>query len=388
MSRLMPSRTVSLWAVMGLLAAGLVYVFLRAGPMAPIKLTVSTVENRVFTPQVSGIGTVEARYTYAIGPTSAGRVKSLSVDVGDHVKAGQLLGEMDRVDLDARIASLTAAIERAKALRQDATARLNLAKSQLQRYQKLAPGHLTSEESLAIKQQELLTAESARQAAELDIERLQTDRLGLSIQKSNLSLIAPVDGLVVARDAEPGSTVVAGQAVIELIDPQQLWINVRIAQNQAQGLVAGLPAQIQLRSRSAQILHGQIIRIEPKADSVTEETQVKVSFTQPVSPLPPVGELAEVTIALPSLPAAPVIANASIHAVNGQTGVWQIKNDALVFTPITLGAMNLAGDVQVTSGLTAGDRIVVYSERVLAANTRFLVVDSLVKNASGGASRD
>jgi RND family efflux transporter MFP subunit len=297
--------------------------------MAPIKVTVIAVEGRAITPEISGIGTVEARYTHAIGPTVAGRVKSLAVDVGDHVKSGQLLGEMDSVDLDARIASLTAAIKRAKALRQDATARLNLAKSQLQRYQKLAPQHLTSEESLAIKQQEWLTAESTRQAADLDIERLQSDRLGLSIQKSNLSLIAPVYGLVVARDAEPGSTVVAGQAVIELIDPQQLWINTRIAQNQAQGLTAGLPALIQLRSRSTHTLQGQLARIEPKADSVTEETQVKVSFTQPITPLPPVGELASVTIALPSLPAAPVIPNASIHTVNGQTGVWQIKNDAL-----------------------------------------------------------
>jgi RND family efflux transporter MFP subunit len=367
---------------MGLLMAGLVYVFLRAGPMAPIKVTVITVENQAITPEVSGIGTVEARYTYAIGPTVAGRVKSLAVDVGDHVKAGQRLGEMDSVDLDARIASLTASIERAKALRQDATARLNLAQSQLQRYQKLAPQHLTSEESLAIKQQELLTAQAARQAADLDIERLQADRLSLTIQKSNLLLIAPVDGLVVARDAEPGSTVVAGQAVIELIDPLHLWINARIAQNQMHGLVTGLPATIQLRSGLNQLLQGTLMRIEPKADSVTEETQVKIRFTQAITPLPPVGELASITIQLPRLPASPTIPNASIHNVNGQMGVWQIKNNALEFTPITLGAMNLAGAVQVLSGLNVGDKIVVYSERNLHAKARIRIADTLIKNSS------
>ncbi len=382
MQRLMPSRTVSLWAVMGLLLAGLVYVFFRAGPMAPIKVTVITLENQVITPEVSGIGTVEARYTYIIGPTAAGRVKSLQVDVGDHVKAGQLLGEMDSVDLDARIASLSASIERAKALRKDATARLNLAKSQLQRYQKLAPQHLTSEESLAIKQQEWLTAESARQAAELDIERLQSDHLGLEVQKQNLALIAPVDGLVVARDAEPGSTVVAGQAVIELIDPLQLWINARIAQNQMNGLVAGLPAAILLRASPTQWLPGTLTRIEPKADSVTQETQVKIRFTHAITPLPPVGELASITIQLPSLPASPTIPNASIHNINGQIGVWQIKNKALEFTPITIGAMNLAGAVQVRSGLTVGDKIVVYSARDLYAKARIKIVDSLINDTA------
>ena len=64
------------------------YVALRSGPLASVPVTVVAVEKRAITPVLSGIGTLEARYTYRIGPVSSGRVKQLSVDVGDMVKAG------------------------------------------------------------------------------------------------------------------------------------------------------------------------------------------------------------------------------------------------------------------------------------------------------------
>ena len=89
-----------------------------------------------------------------------------------------------------------------------------------------------------------LAAARADRSARQDLTRLRADREGCAQQRANLRLIAPVDGLVVARDADPGTTVVAGQAVVEVIDPGSLWINVRFDQISAAGLRAGLPAEI------------------------------------------------------------------------------------------------------------------------------------------------
>ena len=66
-------------------------------------MTAATVEARSLAPELFGVGTVESRYTYRIGPTAAGRVRRLLVDVGDRVTAGQVMGEMDPVDLDDRV---------------------------------------------------------------------------------------------------------------------------------------------------------------------------------------------------------------------------------------------------------------------------------------------
>lgn len=67
---------------------GIVYVVLRMGPLAATQVTVQRVERGVLTPSVSGIGTVEARQSWLLGPTQAGRVLKVHVDVGQAVAAG------------------------------------------------------------------------------------------------------------------------------------------------------------------------------------------------------------------------------------------------------------------------------------------------------------
>lgn len=370
-------RTLALLAVIIPLLVLFIYVGLRSGPLAPVAVTVASVESRAITPALFGIGTVEARYTYKIGPTFAGRVKRLEVHVGDQVKAGQVLGEMEPVDLDDRVRSQESAFKRAEAALREAEARQAYAQTQARRYEQLFAVRSTSEEIVTTKRQELQIADAALSAAREDIARARSDREGLVAQRSNLRLIAPVDGVVAVRDADPGTTIVAGQAVVEVIDPKSLWINARFDQISASGLAGGLPARIVLRSRGGQTLKGRVLRVEPKADAVTEETLAKVTFDNKPEPLPPVGELAEVTVDLPALPAAPLIPNAAVQREGDKVGVWQIVDGDLHFSPVKLGASDLNGYVQVREGLKNGDQVVTYSEKALTARSRIHVVDHI-----------
>ena len=256
-------RMLALLAVLVPLVALLIYVALRSGPLAPIPVTVTTVESRSITPALFGIGTVEARYTYRIGPTVAGRIKRVDVQVGDSVQAGQLLGEMDPVDFDDRIAAQEAALKRAEsavvaaeAQVREALARKTYAEKQASRYEQLLQTRSVSEESVEGKRQEIQVTEAGFAAARANLDaarqelaRIRSDLEGLIQQRANLRLIAPVHGLVAARNADPGTTVVAGQSVVEVIDPTSLWINVRFDQLRVSGLSAGLPVHIVLRSQ-------------------------------------------------------------------------------------------------------------------------------------------
>lgn len=377
----MQRRTLALVAVIVPLLALLIYAALRSGPLAPVAVTEVEVESRAITPALFGIGTVEARYTYKIGPTIAGRLKRLDVHVGDRVKAGQVLGEMDPVDLDDRMRSQEATIKRIEATIGEVTARLSFAKTQASRYEQLFAVRSTSEEVLLGKRQELQIAESALAAAREDLARARSDLQALHAQRGNLSLVAPVAGIVTVRDADPGTTLVAGQAVVELIDPDSLWINVRFDQISAAGLAAGLPARVALRSKGGAPLNGRVLRLEPMADAVTEEILAKVVFDKAPAPLPPIGELAEVTVDLPALAAMPAIPNAAVQRQGdrpgNQTGVWRIKEGGLEFAPVRLGRSDLDGRVQVAEGLNAGERIVVYSEKALGPKSRIRVVDHI-----------
>lgn len=370
-------RTLALIAVIVPLALLFVYTVLRSGPLAPVTVTATTVQSRALTPALSGIGTVQARFTYKIGPTFAGRLKRLDVSVGDSVAAGQLLGEMDPVDLDERLRAQQAGIKGAEAALRQAEAKQAYARTQAQRYQQLFAVQGTSEETLVTKQQELAVADAALAAAREDVGRLRAEWQALRAQRSNLGLRTPVAGLVVLRHADPGTTVVAGQAVVEVIDPASLWIDTRFDQISAEGLAGGLPAQVLMRSRRGEALPAQVLRIEPLADAVTEEMLAKIVFDRTPTPLPPVGELAEVTVLLPALPDAPTIPNAAIRTFEGQRGVWKLADGGLAFAPVKLGRADLDGNVQVTQGLAADERIVVHSEKALGTRSRIQVVERI-----------
>ncbi len=384
-------RTLSLASVLLLLLALLGYVALRAGPLAPVPVTATLVESRSIAPALFGIGTVEARHAFGVGPTVAGRIKRVDVNVGDRVRADQVLGEMDSVDLDERIAGQAAALKRAEAAVQgaeaqirEAEARTDYAETQAGRYERLLQQGMVSAEAAGAKRQEhqvagagLAVARANRDAAVQELERIRSDREGLIRQRGNLQLVAPAPGLVTARNADPGTTVVAGQAVVEVIDPVSLWINVRFDQLGASGLHVGLPVRIVLRSLGGPVLAGRVARMEPLADAVTEETLAKVVFDSLPDPPPSVGETVEITVALPALPPAPVVPNASVKRADGRLGVWLIKDNELRFAPVTTGATDLDGLVQILGGLTAGERVVVYSPRALTPRSRIKVVERL-----------
>ena len=384
-------RTLALIGVLLLLFASFAFVALRSGPLAPVPVTVMTVASQSLTPALFGIGTVEARYTYKIGPTVAGRVKRVEVQVGDRVQAGQLLGEMDPVDLDDRIAAQEAALKRAEAGApaaeaqvREMAARQSYAEAQASRYETLLQAGSASEEAVGAKRQEsqvtnagLAASRANLEVAQQELARVRADREVLLRQRANLRLVAPMDGMVAARNADPGTTVVAGQPVVEVIDPTSLWVNVRFDQLRAGGLRAGLPAKVVLRSQASGTVAGQVLRVEPVADAVTEETLVKVVFSTLPEPLPPVGELAEVTVTLPPLPTAPVVPNASVQRIGGQLGVWLFEGDSVRFAPVKLGAIDLEGRAQILDGLKSGARVVVYSQRSLGAHTRVKLVERL-----------
>jgi len=126
-------RTLALLALTLPLAALFAYVALRSGPLAPVPVVLATVEERPLSPALFGIGTIEARYTYRIGPTFAGRVKRLDVHVGDMVKAGQVLGVMDPVDLDERVRASEAGLKAAGARLEEAKQAGNLERARLKK---------------------------------------------------------------------------------------------------------------------------------------------------------------------------------------------------------------------------------------------------------------
>ena len=396
------TRRLALGALALAVLGGMAFVVVRSGPLAPVKVTVARVDTGRVSPAVFGLGTVEARRSWMVGPTVAGRVLRVAVDVGDTVAPGQLLAEMDPVDLDQRLAALDASLARARSAQTaaqaqvlDATARQQLSAGNLRRNEDLARQAFISPGALEGRQQELASANAALQTAQAnaagtgqDLQRLAAERAALSQQRGNVRLLAPAAGVVTTREAEPGTTVVAGQAVLRLVDPASLWVKTRIDQGRAAGLAVGQPAQVVLRSQPGQVHAATVARLELLADAVTEERLAQVAFAAP-PPGVSVGELAEVTVQLPASNEGLRLPNAAIQRQAGQAGVWKLGTDGKpAWVPVTLGASGLDGTVRVDSeGLADGDRVVQHSQKPLQAGMRVQVVDALVPGTSQGPAK-
>jgi len=374
---------------LGLLLA-LAWVATQSGPLAPIPVTVAPVVRADVAPTLFGIGIVEARRAYVIGPTAAGRVRRVLVDVGDSVAAGQLLAEMEPVDLDTRVAATTAAADRgrsavaaADAQVQDMNSRHTWAATEARRAEALGASGVVSQSAVDAARQaeqsaqaQLAAAEAALTSARRDLSRLEADTGGAQQQRGNLRLVAPVNGVVTARDVEPGSTVVAGQAVLRLEDPGSLWISVRLDQARSAGLQAGLPARITRRADPLNLMAGTVVRVEPISDAVTEERIAKVTFDRAPSGVSS-GEMAEVTLLLTVIRDVVVVPNASLRHRGAEQGVWRYVDGELGFVPVITGVEGADGTVQILEGLQVGDQVVVYSERDLADRSRVTVVSAL-----------
>ena len=382
-------------ALVGLaLLSVLSFVAFRMGPLAPVQITSARVENKALTPSIYGVGTVEAQQSWLLGPLAASRVLRVHVTVGQHVKAGQLLAEMDPLDLDQRVKSQEAALAKAESVLatvqaqlEDAQMRRAVANANWLRQKDLAQQSFISQGALESREQEWVSANAGFKVAQAnltsalqDIQKIQADTHAAALQRQSMRLLAPADAVVISRDAEAGSTVVAGQAVLRLAQPQSLWVRMRIDQGRSLGLAVGLPASIVLRANPHQTLAGKVARVEWQSDAVTEERIAQVSFDHLPANVS-MGDTAELTLSLMATAPTLQIPQASVQQYQGRSGVWKLHANQLEFVDVELGAFSLDGWVQVRQGLKIDDEVVVYTEKSLTPNTRFKRVSALVKKA-------
>ncbi len=383
MSAFKPTRR-CLLLTLGALAFITAFVWLLAtrGPLAPVGVETVEATQADLNPVVFGIGTVDARHAYAVGPIQAGRLLSVQVDQGDRVVAGQLLAELDPVDLGPRAEAARSAAARARQTAQasqaqvaEAESRARVAQANSDRYQTLVRQNFVAQEMADNRRHEAAAADAALAAAranavaaQREIGRAEADLRGIGQVRQSLKLLSPVDGVVTAREAEPGTTVVAGQAVLRLVDPEQLWVRARVDQARAEGVQVGQPADIVLRSVPGSALPGKVVRIELQSDALTEERIINVSFDPAPAQLY-LGELAEVTVRLPGAKNVLSVPRAALTQHQGKVGVWRIEQGRARFHPVQPGVQT-PERVQIVSGLGAGDRLIAYSAKQLDDGVR------------------
>jgi HlyD family secretion protein len=214
-------------------------------------------------------------------------------------------------------------------------------------------------------------------AARRDHERALTDVAGVGKLRAQARLVSPVDGVVSARLVEPGSTIVAGQAVLQVIDPATFGSRPGSTRDRP-AACAWTAAEIVLRSEAKRAYRGEVQRVDWVSDAVTEERIVNVGFAARPEGIS-VGELVEVTIHTADLPNVRSVPAAAVKRLDRQDGVWQFADGRVAFRAVRVGITTLDGRSQILDGLAPGDRVVVHSEQALQAAAKVKVVPAIVR---------
>ena len=379
-------RRVWLFGLLAALAIAAGFLFLTERPLT---VTVAQPESDVAL-RIYGLGTVEARILSRVGFEVGGALTALAVDAGDRVAPGQEMASLHAAEQEARVARARAAVaaNEANLAKADAAvvrARAVLAQREAanRRQQGLAQRDVTSIQRAEEAQRDEDVARADLAVAEADVAVIRAQGMDAAAalrQEETLlahhRLIAPYDALVVARHAEAGTVVKAGDPVLTLIDPASIWIQAYVDEERAGQLSLGQPGTIRLRSQPAAEFHGTIGRIGIESDRVNEERRVWLTCSDCPAEMF-LGEQAEVRILTGTRASALMVPELAITGFDGHRGtVWTVADGRLTRAELTFGARDDRGRVEVTAGLPEGAAIVARVPKGAAEGRRARIAEA------------
>lgn len=304
-------------------------------------------------------GEVRARVESRLGFRVGGKLVRRQAEVGQRVRAGQVLAQLDA--LDAGLAT-----DAVRAQLQVAVTNRDLAEADLRRYRDLRAQNFISDAEI-----ERRTATLRAASAQVDQVRAQLAAQGN--QSAYANLVADASGVVVAVDAEPGQVVAAGASVVRIAQDGPRDVVFAIAEDRLSDMAQGSTVQVRRWSQGGRYT-ARVREIAALADPVTRTYQIKATITG--NDGPPLGSTVAVMPASLSSKGAPAIKlPTSALKQDGQgSAVW-------VFDPATASVRTqpvriLAADgneVVVQDGLTPGMQVVVAGVHVLSEGQKVTV---------------
>ena len=230
-------RPVKIFAVIMLLlavsAGGYKYYTGRSDSKAHTHVTVETITKGDIEEVVTAQGKLEPKEYVDVGVQVSGQIKKLYPQLGDTVKKGDLIAEIDQRTYEAKVEADAAQVKTLQAQLAQQQAQVKLATSQFDRQNRLLAQHAVSEDAYDSAETALKVAKAQQDALDAQIEQGNSN---LSGDKTNLSytkIFAPMDGTVVIEDAKEGQTLNATQSaprVVQLANLDVMTVRAQVAE--------------------------------------------------------------------------------------------------------------------------------------------------------------
>lgn len=330
--------------------------------VAVVRATIGTVQSAL---EISG--TLAPRSRVGLKPKLPGRLERILVDIGDRVSEGQIVATIDRGEADAQVDAAVAATGVATAGIESAEAALANAVSEHERAKSLF-------DAGALPRQRLESAETARRAAtaQRDLAKANLAQAEAAVRRAreiqrDTTLYAPVSGFIVERNYDPGA-IPGDPPVLVVADVRQLKLEAGVSEMEAGRLKAGMPALVSVQAKPGETFTGQIAAIVPEVDQRNRHFRIEVRVPNADGALL-AGMYASARLVLAQADQALVVPREAVVLRDGQRMVLKIDGDRVSPVAVVEGLTD-GRQVQIVSGLAAGDQVLADARRQLPADAR------------------
>lgn len=264
------------------LVAGLAWTFLKPKEAKPEYIT-AKVSRGDIEETVLATGTLQAEQLVSVGAQVSGQVKKMYVELGDQVKQGQLIAQIDSIRQENDLRNEQAALDNLLAQKASRLASLNEAQLAFNRQEQMLAQDATSRAEYESARAAFATAQANIKAIDAQIEQ---SRLAISTARENVSytrITAPIQGTVVAIVTEEGQTVNANQSaptIVKLAQLQTMTIKAQVSEADVMRINQGQPVYFTTLGEPDKKIYARLRAIEPAPDSVaTENSNTAASST-------------------------------------------------------------------------------------------------------------
>jgi membrane fusion protein, multidrug efflux system len=321
-------------------------------------------------------GSVRALEETVIYPRANGYIAKWLVDIGDKVKEGQTLAEIETPELDQELDQARAQLAQAAAGVTQADANRNFSETNLERFKQLVPAGVASQQDLDKTEAQSVVDSASVKVARSAVQVQAANIRRLTQLKSFAHVVSPFAGTVTARNIERGSLVSAGNATplfkVAILDPVRVFV--QVPQDAAAGIQNQIAAKVTTREYPGRAFEGTVARSSGALDQNTRTMLVEVRVPNPKNELL-AGMYAEVALTLPSSHRVlEVPATALLNDAKGLRVALVDAESKLRLVPVTV-ERDTGATVLISSGLAADARVVKLSSADMVDGKRVQIRD-------------
>jgi RND family efflux transporter MFP subunit len=317
--------------------------------MAVTAVSVVQPQRTAPTQEITLPGNVEPFVSAPIYSRTNGYLQKWYVDIGAHVKQGQLLAVIETPEVDQQL-------QQSRSNLATAEANLKLAEITANRYQGLLNSH-------AVAQQDVDTATQTFHANQAIVEADRANVRQLETLQSFEKIYAPFDGIITARNTDIGNLIDSGSSggvktdLFHIAQPGKLRVYVDVPESYAPSVKTGLIADLSLAEFPGRTFQGKVVRTSEAINVTTRTLQVEIDVDNPSGTLL-TGSYAEVKLKLPEVNSTYLLPAETLIFRSQDLLVAVVKDGKAVLTRVTPGR-DLGEKIEIVAGLSPDDQVII-----------------------------